>query len=390
MKLRINKNTIISFLVIAMLLLPFTNMSAPIYLGISCFCLFCMMCTYKKGSTRGRKIRKIAVIGLFALLVLMLLQTSLIRTQYVFMDSLKICTQVYIGIIVVFFLSEVQNISIPIADGFAFTMIVFSLIYDIDILLHGVGTSRDSMFGIFSKNYCAALIYFTLPFLIYMVKQEKTKKNNRIYMISIILGVITVLLTGSRTSLGIVAVFFVIHYMYGRKTRSAVTRGAFSILGIMAALLIAYNFVPVFHEQVERALGALNGANEIRNDVRIVLWDSAIHDFINNNHIIGSGTNLITPFVFKEPVHNFYLEILLAFGIFGVLLFVWFVIRFFVVALSNYKVKEVSEVLIELILAFIVTSLVQPFFSTSYNLGIIIWLSIIACLTETKYLAGMN
>lgn len=382
--MKINKTTLSSLLIILLILLPLTNMPVLMYVALMIACFIYMGNSFCYKNVRGKKIKRLSIICLTIIAMIILMQAFVIRSDSALLDTIKICTQVYIGVIVVFFLGEAQDYETAVTEGFSLSILLFSIIYIINILINGIDNGRASMFGIVSKNYCAALIYFCIPLVMYKMKQEKMRRKKRLYIASIVLGTVTVLLTGSRTSLGVISMLFIIHYLFGKKTKKDFTKAVFLICFLVAVLLVSYHTIPIFHDSIERALGALRGINGIRNDVRMVLWGAAISDWRDGNTILGSGTNVISPFAFEEPVHNYFLETLLAFGVLGIVVIVVFVFVYFITMSKNYRYREVGVPILQLAVAFIITSILQPFFSTSYALGIIIWLSFGALLSNRE------
>ena len=391
---KLKQQTIEILLLMLILLLPFfSNSTIAVTTGVIISALF----SWKRGIRIRRKfhydkqfqhrIQNLTMVIMAFVAILFIVQVFQYNlNRYYALVQLKVILQIYIGVIVItaFYHSSIEIDKI--VRAFCYFLIIFSLYYLGYVALHGLPNERSSIFATFSSNYCATSIYLCYPLLLfYWLEIGADKKVKKLIGTALILSLIVVLLSGSRTAFGITALIAIIQYfIMSRKRKNFFKSNATAIVTIVT-VLTAYLNIPAVHNLVERALGALGGTTTVNSDIRTVIWSSFINKIWSGNYIIGEATNMVDTFGWLQPAHNFALEILLDVGIIGMGLFVihslFSYISLFVMSKGIRRVY-----LLQILGAFLITAYVQPFFSTSFNCGFIVWISILAIARSSESL----
>lgn len=258
----------------------------------------------------------------------------------------------------------------------------FSLYYIIKVLFNGLPENRDSVLGIVSSNYCAAILMLAYPLFLYYLLGRNGKSNLKISrqsIYSIALSMIVIILSGSRTAFGIV-VLMGISIGFLRQNRIN-DKLKYIFLFIVMSFLVSLCYVqfPEVKQLIDRAITGLQGQQVVREDVRVIMWAQAFDLFKSGNILIGSGSNIVP--LFARPAHNLFFEVILWGGYLGCGLALLSNIIFFALTIlyERYYQRFFS---IMLLLIFLVIAYVQPFFSTGFTCGIILWISIMVILSD--------
>lgn len=309
---------------------------------------------------------------------------------YYALSQLKVVLQIYVGVVVIMSFYHSAIAIEQYVRAFCYYLIVFSAYYLGYVALYGLPNERSSIFATFSSNYCATSIYLCYPLLLfYLFEIGVDKKLKKMTGIALGLSLIVVLLSGSRTAFGITAFIAIMQYFIMSRKRKTILRSNLIAIVIIASLLIAYTQIPPLHNLVERALGALGGTNTVNSDIRTVIWSSFLSRIWSGNLLIGEATNMVDTFGWLQPAHNFALEILLDVGIIGMVLFVVHLLISFL-SLFDFGKGIRKAYLLQILGAYLITAYVQPFFSTSFNCGFIVWISILVIARSSERLMTVN
>ena len=265
-------------------------------------------------------------------------------------------------------------------------MVVFSAYYLCLIVLNGLPQGRDSALGNVSSNYCSAILYLNYPIIFYYLfaRGEEVKNNKftvRFCYIAIAMSLLVIVSSGSRTAIGVVALMALQMVFYKQKKEKNKIKIVAVLLFALLGLVIAYQVIPSVHELMERALDAFGGKNTLDNDIRGIIWAYGIQQFKNGNVFLGLGTNIVTEYV--RPAHNLFYEVLLCSGYIGIVLFVAFfgILLIFIIKKQKYQQRFFT---IMLMAASIITLIVQPFFSTSYTCGMMVWMALFTLTADAE------
>ncbi len=389
-KIKLNKFLLIAlFMLISTLNIPFSI--------VVCMLTGLMVVAYGieygKGdfSPRCAGVNRLAIF--FAMLVIgyMIFQILILEMNF-FEIRQYICAYyaVFLPVFLAVFLSKCFMSSLDLMNVFAIYDILYSLYYLAITLVNGLPDGRTSSLGYVSSNYCACILYMTYPLMLYnlLVKRDKISKGQvKLCLCAAGLSLVVILVSGSRTALGCVAVL--VAFLFLLKGNSKEKRWLI-VLGILAiiAVFVAYFTVPAIQALVNRALGALGGVGAVKSDSRSVIWYAAMLTIKEASLLIGTGSNIISyeaenVSAFTLPGHNILLEVQLLSGLIGIILFVTFIVCFIYKIWINQPYNK-RVFLAQLIVLGILIGMVQPFFSTSYLVGFEIWASIFAIAYDTE------
>ena len=214
----------------------------------------------------------------------------------------------------------------------------------------------------FSNNLAGYLITI-LPIPISLVIYKATNKKTRLSLILLLaLLVICLLLTRTRGAwLGFIVGLFFVCAFNGKK----------AIFVAILFLIILSIFSPTAIKDQIKSFTSLG--TDVSTDDRIIIWSTAWQMFKNKpffGHGLGTFMSVFgryKPYDYNEIVyaHNCYLQMAAETGIFGLLIFLWFVFKFFksaILKLLKSKDKFSKATLIGIaggILAYLVHSFVD-------------------------------
>lgn len=255
-----------------------------------------------------------------------------------------------------------------------------------EIAFHDSAEGRASVFGNVSSNFCSAVLYFCYPVIIYYLfgrRKDAGRKRSldKACYAAIALSMIVILSSGSRTAIGVVALMAVQIVLYRHNSFKTKKRIIIILAAMLVGLIIAYNFNSTVHDLMERSLDAFGGKKTLNSDVRQLIWASGARQFYKGNIMLGLGTNIVEQFV--RPAHNLFYEVLMCSGYLGILMFVTIsgVLIFIVMKNQSYPQRFFS---VMILIACVITALVQPFFSTSYICGMIVWMSLFMLTADAE------
>lgn len=307
------------------------------------------------------------------------------------LNSFSIITAIYFFIILLLFNQFLfKNIENYIRAITRF-VIMFSVYYLIMVLLNGLPDDRNSILGFVSSNYCATILYINYPILLYYLFGKKGVKLRlkRKIIFAMVLSFIVIILSGSRTAIGAVSIIAVLMLFYRNKNYKSIFKKFTLILIFGLILYLLYKNVPLIQDLLDRGFRVFNGSEEVKADIRNIVWSITWEKYNGLSNIFGSGQIVIDEF--QRPAHNLILEIYTYSGIFGILLY-------FVCFYTGVKeiIKKANSntffFIFMLLLISLFVAYFQPFFSTGYTCGILLWGSLIIfardqreCVIETNH-----
>ncbi len=328
---------------------------------------------------RGSAYHKLGY-GSFVMILLVAFLCSLqavILGSSTIIGSVTINCALFFPLGILFLLSGLFESIDIIVLSFGIFDVLFSIYYLTAIVFIGLPEERNSVLGYVSSNYCAAVLYLTIPLILYYLRTHTVKKNKQLLLYAaLMLSALMILTSGSRTAFAVVMVLYFSLLILPEKRLSVKGRQLCMLFGVLVAAVIAYYEIPSIRALINRAMIALqglqNGNNEV--DVRVHLWRKGLNDFKGYNHIVGSASNLITVFDFTQPGHNLFIELLIADGVLGVIEYSLMVGMYglFVFHKTN-KIQKFF--LFQVFALYALVAFVQPFFSTNITCAIIIWLT---------------
>ena len=140
--------------------------------------------------------------------------------------DIEILSCVYIGIICGAISMKYYRSFETFLKAILLFVIVFSMYYLFEIMIHGLPEGRNSAIGNVSSNYCSAILYLNYPIIFYYLfgRGEWIKNNKEIVKmcyIAIVLSLIVIVLSGSRTAIGAVALMTAV-YVPGSATEPTI------------------------------------------------------------------------------------------------------------------------------------------------------------------------
>ena len=184
------------------------------------------------------------------------------------------------------------------------------------------------------NNGLALAFCMTLPFLLFLAREEPRRWLRRILMAMLVMTPIATLFTFART--GLVTLPVVLILLFGRSKSKIVT---FAALAIFSIGII--NFAP---ERLFERFGSIkthtDGSSQMRLESWYVAWRFAL------DHPMGGGFwvldhdevfgKYLTTFIRSQSAHNIYLEVLADHGFTGLVLFVGLIVSSY---LSLFQLK---------------------------------------------------
>ena len=387
MKIKIGKDARYSFVIfLALLTTMQLEMSRIILLGILIF-LFVFTNYLKRDGVKVNslsQIQKICRIEILCLVVFSVLQIIVLglNVREIAMD-IGILSCVYIGIICGAICVKPYKSFETYLKAILVFLIVFSSYYIIDILLYGLPEGRNSALGNVSSNYCSAILYLNYPIIFYYLYAKRKKNRNLVKLsyIAILLSMIVIASSGSRTAIGVVALMLAQMVLYKQeKIKDKLKYIAIVLVGIVV-LFFAYSFNASVQELMDRALDAFGGKSTLDNNVRQLIWAAGLQQFRNGNIVFGLGTSIVTRF--DRSAHNLFYEVLMCSGYLGMLLFTLTIGCLLTFLLKNQQYQQ-RFFSVMLLISCVIVAIVQPFFSTSYTCGLMVWMSLFAFTADAE------
>lgn len=222
-----------------------------------------------------------------------------------------------------------------------------------------------------SRNYLGAIDVMLMP---YIFKVHVSQRKGLIRFVWFITIVLLSLFSGSRTLMATAVIAFAsIMLMEGNISKKI---KYFLIGGVLVVIVFVMSSVFGVTENFARARSVFYS---ISDQARYDLMESAFEQFNSYSHIeklIGNGNNLI---IWREaPPHNVVLEILLCYGIIGLIFWgstALVMIICIIKANNTYKKYALLVIFLALIIGF-----VQPFITTGYTFQVIMSFSVLYIL----------
>ena len=219
-------------------------------------------------------------IRIIHLVILCLIITNCLKKYEVSIK--KIIDFIIVNYIIVCFIGFLQLILYPKAFDF------YNIFYKIGVYYPNPDPHMNRLISTyFDPNYLSLCLLIPLAFSIVYLIKYKSKK----YLVAMIILVITILLTVSRSGIlgtGIVlATIFMLYMIKGAKTKKIKTSIIFFYIVIVSICIIMMKFMDI--KVFERVL---NSASDQSTIARFRSWEQGI-EIIKDNPIIGIGYNLL-------------------------------------------------------------------------------------------------
>lgn len=376
-KLKLKKRELLSFLILIIFGLSMLHISLSIVLVLTTLFMiitgnYCKR--YVHSAIEIRNMKKRSIISLFIITIFVILQSLILGLNFSqLVQNICINSAIFIFLIINSTFIDAFNIDDIFFKGLCLFYIFFSTYYLYKVVRYGLPSDRDSVLGFVSSNYCSAILYLGYPLILYQLFSERNRKrktNHKLIYFTLFESLIVILLSGSRTAFAVVLFIFLSLLFVHQNTIKDSLKTLCIIVSLGLIIFIVYENVPELKELLDRAMIALQGSNALKDDVRVIAWQAAFDNFQKYNQFIGSGSNMV--YQFGRPAHNFFIEILLTDGFIGIILFAYmYISNFFKLFIRASYIKKFF--LLQLTIATIIVAYVQPFFSTSFTIGIIVW-----------------
>lgn len=180
--------------------------------------------------------------------------------------------------------------------------------------------------GLYNINNYATVMSLSLPFLYLFCKQNKI--NKFVELIISLLIFFSIILTGSRTGYFVVFIYIIYRFCQIEEIEKKI------LIILSAVIVIFYLFLLYYNELSNLANSALN----LSNETRLIIWKATLKGC--EDYIFGSGPGTSIYLVEKYcnlflPPHNFILEIMCEFGVFGVISFIYIVTKTLIGKVKN-------------------------------------------------------
>jgi len=332
-----------------------------------------------------RKINKIAnstyTLWLFAVFI-MYNVWGFLRTPHIEYPALYIITHLISTLTIVFFSIDCDNEELEelFCKGSvigSILSIAFVAVNEQAMLRQGIvdriGVSASGNVDVFGM-YLGVMSIFTLyKFIV---------KKNKIYIIPYILQVCFMLLTGSKQALLYIIISYVMFIKYSYKTNIAkyIAPLIVAIVAVFAIFTVPvlYNLVGHRIEIMLVSFGVnIAGVDSSRStDVRMGMIAKAFQLFLDNP-IFGGGWGYFTKYAgFNMYSHTTYTEILVTYGIFGLVLYYsrFFIDTFYLFMKKNRK--PVEQLMVVLLISILVADFARITFSQTalnYVIAFLAW-----------------
>lgn len=255
-----------------------------------------------------------------------------------------------------------------------YTSLLFSIYALFTQISSGYYDSRESALGYVSKNFISAMSYLIMPLSLYNIVTRGLKQSF-LPICSIVVSGLLVLVSSSRTAFGIIILILVsLGILFAKDLKKMII---FSIIVVITAIVL--NRLVITNEQIgllfERGMTFYN---TFGTDSRSILLETSIakfNGFSIYEKLFGCGTNQIYCFNLWTQPHNIFLEVLLAFGIVGLVAYVVSLIWLLMKYLRGTK-KIQKFFIIQMSCIWLVTTCLHPFFSTNYTVVFLVSVTI--------------
>lgn len=302
--------------------------------------------------------------------------------------TLQILSMLFLGVILLLVSNRLFSFDL-VTSACCYFNIIFSIYYLLQVAIKGLPEDRDSILGYVSANYCAAVLYLSFPLLLYYLfsgKEQGRCPRKSTCVISISMGLIVILLSGSKTALGVIAAIAVTMLVFKQTNKKDKLRIVVALGIVLAVVAVLYNQNQAVNQLLGRAMDAFSGVHAVNEDVRNLVWRWAIGVISSSNHLWGTGSNTVD---FRTtyrstfmPAHNIVLEILLTGGIVLFVIFIFYIIYVFfhVIRKTDYFQKAY---IFQMICITLLTVMIQPFYTTSYLCPLLTFCSFV-CISRGK------
>ena len=387
------KNLRIALICVIMLLLNADINSFIQYLFLLVL-IFYLFFSYKKKNYHNsiqKKYINLAIISIVLFIIIIAVQFATgsnlryLEISESKINNLIVLTKVTIGMISIILLRETYYDTDFWIRLFKMFIIIYSTYYLISELMAGISLVRESAGLRYSKNHVSAVVYTVMPLFLFYIKSNrsnKSNKTNKSFILTLALSIITILISSSRTGYAALAIiictsvfaFFNFRYLL------------ISIVGV-----VTFFFVLNSNMALQRGFSFFSGLDTTRSTLSYL----AIEKFSNYNMVcklFGSGSNKVSWLYNIYEAHNFYLEMLLAFGIIGVIVFFSFLITLCAWILRRAERDKKIFVVQELLLTGF-TAYIQPIYTSSYLCGFLFYTCLMIMMmykttNETKILTN--
>lgn len=386
------ETTILFFLLMASTMLVTYIMLIQLTSIFIMLVLFAKNGSYKKAGKAVKQINALSWSGIGALSFLILLQFAVNHFGVLeFVRAISIAVTIFFFLFIEKFLLKSLSIKLSFLKAVLWFDIFFSGIYLGLLVIKGFPEERDSVLGYVSSNYCAAILYLTYPLILYYLfnvfDKDRKKYSDMVNksILALILSLLVILTSGSRTAFGVVMAIVFSLVLYKQESINAKLKSLLVIAIGLLAVYVLYLCNSNLQQLVGRAMQSLQGTESVKTDVRTLIWASGLRQFELSNKFFGSGTNIIKEFV--RPAHNLPLETLMTIGYFGVILLGVLIIINLILLLKNCNYQK-AFFIIQLFGAAAIVAYVQPFFSTALTCGVIVWCSAFSIVFDEQKSKG--
>jgi len=301
----------------------------------------------------------------FCILILILLTVIHLNNSIEYLDDSKVIFSQTI-LLVFFMLFSLNKINIRglklLANSFIFCSVIFSFMIFIIPYDYGGGHYSIRTFigthNALDPNYLAACIAIATPILLKRVIYPQNKQYRLLYIILLIIILLGLLMTGSRSAVvAFVFGFFVLAIKDKKKIFIALI--FMGILSIVMLYLLPQDIQDrLFYKSY------IDGSN-IR---RVQLWETTI-DKILEKPMIGYGPistkMIVSGYNVTGATHNTFLMILLNFGLFGFVAFLIIYFKIFILCLNKDMYLFLAIFINLSFTSFIISNNISIFFWTT-------------------------
>gem|GEM_PF-4321419 len=321
--------------------------------------------------------------------VTVILETFVLLFQFMFCvkgiqnmrTAIAIYSMILFGLITIFIWRKLlQDIDL-IVFMISMFIIIFSLVCIVSEVGAGISVARNSAFGNVSKNFTAAVSYLGIPLLLYYIYTKG--KNVSIRMLcfwGIALATVNVIISGSRTSAVIIICCFASLFFLRMSFKQRVKYISLAVLALAIIFVVSTRNAAIKNTIDRALLGFSSSSDTDRAFLRkaALLKFSKYHVF---QKIFGNGAVAIYVSQNETLPHNFFLELLLSLGALGTIVYVVALLR--IMILTIFKTDYYKRFFcLQAGMMFLLTAFFQPFFSTSFICGFLVYVTLSTILFD--------
>lgn len=221
-------------------------------------------------------------------------------------------------------------------------------------------------------------------------RSQSHKKNRKIFLYITVMVLFAILIiNGKRSTLLGVVVSFLLCYIVLNKERGRLNKAIVTLTFIVIFILILSFFVPEL-DLLFRVTTRINDSTDVSNG-RLIMWSNAWSEFLKNP-LFGKGWRWFQyKSIYKNDVHNSWLQLLSECGVAGALPFYAFFIlnirRIFIVLKKMIRTHIDSNVLTMAVFSFVnqIFFLVVIFFSTAFYSNNTLIIYLLSCAASNYY-----